>query len=84
MVVCAKEANTAPAPTEGSWFSSPNSAQEVEHQGEVEHRGFVDNQDVERQRVVGIKLRLHLRRAQFQQAVDGLAFECREVPLEAV
>ena len=24
MVVCAKEANTAPAPTEGSWFSSPN------------------------------------------------------------
>ena len=59
-------------------------AQQIEHEGEVEHGGFVDDEDVERQGVLRVKLRAHLRRTQFEQAVDGLAFELGQMGFEAV
>ena len=46
--------------------------QQVQQQRNVQHRRFVHHQNIQRQRLFGIKLRQHLRRTQFQQTVHRL------------
>jgi hypothetical protein len=73
--------STFPAPTEGSWLTSPTriraalpgyGLEEVVHQEDVDHGGFVDDQKIACQGVVLIFLKTVVLHAEFQQAVDGL------------
>ena len=71
--------STSPAPTDGSWSTSPTSSRCVPglsafnkavRQRQVEHGGFVHHQQIDGQRVLGIVFEPFGRRGP-QQAVDG-------------
>ena len=52
-----------------------NRTQQVKQQGNIQHRSLIHYQHIQRQRAVAVKRRQHLRRAQFQKAVDRLPFQ---------
>ena len=71
--------STSPAPTEGSWSTSPTSSRcapggdgldELVREDHVDHRGLVDHDQVRVQRVVGVEGRVAAG-LQLEQPVDG-------------
>ena len=58
--------------------------QGLQQQAVVEHRRFVEQQHIQRQRVAGVKNRLHLRRAQAEQAVHGLSLQRRQMAAHGI
>ena len=74
-------ARTWPGPTDGSWSTSPTSSRpdfmrqglhEGEHQRNIDHAGFVDDQQVAVERIIGVALEAALLGIGFEQPMDGL------------
>src|SRR5438552_3534890 len=79
-------ASTWPGPTEGSWSTSPTMSKAAlsgtalsVYQWNIDHRRFVDDQQVAVERVPGITLEASGLRVNLEQAVDGLGLMRRRL-----